>query len=93
MKILKSKSIQKKIITNVVCINLYSFLISNNLAGDLSEMDTPVPIPNTMVKDLYGDGTGFIRESSMLPAFFLSVCRISDIRFFYLNSSAHSAIL
>jgi hypothetical protein len=36
------------------------FFILNNFPGGYSEKVTPVPIPNTEVKGLSGDGTVFL---------------------------------
>ena len=41
-------------------------------SGDDSEMDTPVPIPNTEVKHFYGkDSYACHSEISKLPGFFI----------------------
>ena len=51
------------------CVDFHAASRVNNLPGDLSEGDPPVPIPNTEVKPFSADGTAWatVWESRTLP--------------------------
>jgi hypothetical protein len=69
--------------------------IFSHLAGDYSEGDTPVTIPNTEVKPFSADGTAWVTawESKSLPAFITEPVKREILHGFFYAPDFHQVLI